>query len=498
MKSKTALAIAALAVPFTALVAPALTGMDRRPASRAPVVQMAGALASTGTDRAWGRGLGGAGDEAPVATPAAGGRPSAPPAAPRLAPTALAGQSAGTLAFSRRVLLETGFYTTASKVGIGDVTGDGRNDVVVLVQSSEPNRIPTTIQLFRQGADGTLQASVEVASRSSVDYRDMALGDIDGNGRDDIVIVTGGGLVAYRSLPDGTFAYAYADGISAPWHVHLMDVNLDGRLDAVTRDVTHGGHVFLGDGQGGFDEVQWLALQGGQEFVLGDVDSDQRPDVVAPDGNYFVDVLSGDLLAASARKYPLDVSLAVPLVAVGDFNRDGRGDVAVSNLHDEPPGGYRSGLQLLHQDATRTLAPPVGIPLDVEVQSMAAADLDADGMDDLVLLHGFYPMRIGWMRQGRDGLESLAPIGDGVDGAAEADAMAVGNVDGDLCPDIVAAFGSSVVLYGGSGCRPTRFLAVCRTQQPASAMPASLSSFGSVPSPVEDALDQRGRQGTLR
>ena len=499
MKSRTVLAIAALALPVTALVAPALTGMEEHPTWRAPSVMVAG-HASTGADSGWdrGRALAPGSDEA-VAMPAAGGWLSAPPDASRLLATSMAGDAGGTsLSFSSRVLLETDFYTRATEVAIGDVTGDGRNDVVVLVYSSDPNKIPVKIHLFRQGADGTLQAPVDVASvYSAVDWRDIALGDIDDDGRDDIVIATGGGIVAYRPRPDGTFAYSYSYGISKPSHIQLMDVDRDGRLDAVTRNSY--GHIFLGDGHGSFpDEVQWLALQGGLDFQLGDVDSDHRLDVVAPDGNYFLDVLTGDLLSASATKYPLDVSVGQVLVAIGDFNGDGRGDVAASNLHDDPVRGYVSGLQLLHQDATRTLAPPVRIPLEVEALSMVAADLDTDGLEDLVLLHGLYPMRIGWMRQDSDGLEPLAPIGDGVDGAADPDAIAVGNVDGDRCPDVVAVFGSSVVLYSGSGCRSPRIMAVCRTQQPVSSMQAPASSIDSGTMAMQGAVAPERRQGVVR
>jgi hypothetical protein len=66
---------------------------------------------------------------------------------------------------------------------------------------------------------------------------------------------------------------------------------------------------------------------------LGDLDGDQRHDVVAANGQSELNVLisKGNGSFATGVAYPLDPGANSRIVAVADLNSDGRGDVLVAN-----------------------------------------------------------------------------------------------------------------------------------------------------------------------
>jgi len=118
----------------------------------------------------------------------------------------------------------------------------------------------------------------------------IGVGDVNGDGRNDVVASSGDigggyGLSVFAQTPAGTLAapvtYRSAD-LSGP--VEIADMNRDGRADVVTlhlnslgfyfqrRDGTLAGEKRLGAGKGNFQNPQALAL--------GDINHDGAPDVV--------------------------------------------------------------------------------------------------------------------------------------------------------------------------------------------------------------------------
>jgi hypothetical protein len=173
------------------------------------------------------------------------------------------------------------FYTGANprSVALGDVNGDGKLDIITA------NFYGNSASVLLGNGDGTFgtQASFGVGSYP----QSVTVGDVNGDGNLDIIAANYGSSSNNVSVllgeGDGTFAAQATfatDG--SPYSVILGDVNGDGRLDIVTanlsRDTTS---VLLGIGDGTFAAQAAFATESHPRGVtLGDVNGDGRLDIV--------------------------------------------------------------------------------------------------------------------------------------------------------------------------------------------------------------------------
>jgi hypothetical protein len=262
----------------------------------------------------------------------------------------------------------------------------------------------------------------------------LAVGDLNGDGKRDIVTANQVGNNISVLLGTGTGTFGVATDIPVgnhPLSVALGDVNGDGKLDIATANsVSNNVSVLLGNGDGTFGAVTNFAT-GTYPFcvAIGDLSGDGKPDLVVVNCNSFsVSVLLGDGAGSFGSRADYPTGMYPNSVAIGDLNGDGKLDLAVSNSSYNSvgiflgTGGGAFGPMQQYGTATQ----PV---------SVALKDLNGDGKLDLATANntgGSATVMLG------DGSGGFGARTDYVTGASSS-SVALGDVDGDGKPDLLVA-----------------------------------------------------------
>ncbi|WP_408951919.1 FG-GAP-like repeat-containing protein [Lysobacter sp. Hz 25] len=340
------------------------------------------------------------------------------------------------------------------EVEIGDVTGDGRDDVVVLTAGpigSAPDLFKVLV--YAREAGGSLAAPYSTAYYLP-QYgasADLALADLNGDGIQDIVVGVTNAVSVFlgnrdRALVSKQFFVPTSPGnASSGGSLAVMDVNRDGRLDVVhlfydvTMAVPKNLHVLPGIGDGGLGAAVPIASaqRTGVELSAADVSGDGIEDLLLIASANQAYVLEHDGIGGFKPEQSLGSNIAA--VQVGDFDDDAIDDMVLMQANH--PHGQLVVARSSVGSSERIAAP-------VTIYGMRTADLNGDHRDDLMMI------RMGQLavyQQSDFGLseEVTYPAPGGGD-------FAVGDVNGDGCKDVVAVSITRVLyVYYGQGC--TRF-----------------------------------------
>jgi hypothetical protein len=167
------------------------------------------------------------------------------------------------------------------------------------------------------------------------------------------------------------------------------DFNGDGKLDLATANTSgQSVSVLLGDGAGGFVQAPGSPVSlgtGPYALATGDFDGDGNLDlaIAEPYAGYVVVLLgdgSGRFHEASGS--PFAAGKNPDAIAVGDFNGDGKADLAVANYSDNT-------VSVLLGDGHGGFNPAPGSPITVGTGPLqvAAVDLNTDGKLDLAVVN---------------------------------------------------------------------------------------------------------------
>jgi hypothetical protein len=257
--------------------------------------------------------------------------------------TVLLGVGGG--AFAPPVNYTTGLQPTS--VAVGDVNGDGFPDIVVSSGGNPYGGVGdnTVTVLLGNGSGGFTPASPITIGTGVVRPYGVAVADINGDGFADIVTANYGNsaLSILKSNGNGTFQSPVTITLPAganPGFVALADVNGDGKPDIIESNFGVGTvGVLLNDGHGGFSApVYTTAGSGPAGMALGDINGDGSTDIIVGNtGDNTVSVLLNNGHGGFTAQTPVTLaSGAIPLnVALGDINGDGKLDMVVDDIQDD-------------------------------------------------------------------------------------------------------------------------------------------------------------------
>jgi hypothetical protein len=337
----------------------------------------------------------------------------------------------------------------ALSVALADFDGDGRLDVVL---GSPAANLPSLV--YRNPGTGNFGSVVPTPLRSSGGANSVAAGDVNGDGKPDIVLGKGNSQSQlYLNPGSGDFTAvtpAPIVGSGGPTiAIKLGDMNGDGLTDLVVANNVQSAQVFLNNGRGGFAAPFDIAISfnGAQGLALGDLNGDNMLDIVLANlgrpSQVFLNTRTSAFVAPSfAFPAPLPgTGRSTYGVAVGDLNGDGALDVVLGN------NGAASQVFVNKNDGSGGFAAPIDLSTPGGTRktfSVALGDLNGDGALDIVLgnsgstVNGQFvpqPSQV-YFNDGKGGFG--API-DLPGSGRPTRSVALGDLNGDGLLDIVLA-----------------------------------------------------------
>jgi hypothetical protein len=268
-------------------------------------------------------------------------------------------------------------------IAVGDFNGDGKADLVV-ADDSTPN-----LSVLLGNGDGTFHAPVPYTAGANGTF--LAVGDFNGDGNADLVIagqqdktiriLLGNGDGSFR--PGATYLTTYS--LSA---VAIGDFNADGKTDLAIGDAgALRVGILLGNGDGTFQSVVDYALADPSwSIAAADLNGDGKTDLaIATLWGVSVLLGNGDGTFQAPTNYASQ-SYPASFVTIADFNGDGIPDVAVSSQFGDSSG---IGMMLFLGNGDGTLQAPFSYALATLSGNLGVGDFNGDGRVDVAVIGGY-------------------------------------------------------------------------------------------------------------
>jgi large repetitive protein len=274
---------------------------------------------------------------------------------------------------------------------LADFNNDGKLDALLLGTFSASG-------IFLGNGDRTFQPPIDLPAGSA-----SVVGDFNGDGKLDVAVTLGGrGVQLLFGNGDGTFRAGPVFGESFNiGRIATADFNRDGNLDLlvgflVTPDGSRPA-VLLGNGDGTFQTPPNFPVgEIDGPVIANDVNGDGFPDILTLDrSGLSVFLGNGDGTFQPALNTPfktiftaLPIGVPIHALAVADFNRDGKPDVAAIMDISSRPDITTSIACVLYGHGDGTFRAPVPLRAGGLAIDLAVGDMDRNGTSDLVVTGG--------------------------------------------------------------------------------------------------------------
>jgi RHS repeat-associated protein len=270
-------------------------------------------------------------------------------------------------------------------IQFGDINGDGYTDFVknfVKYNSAESgNRM--YVRPFLSNGNGTFTAKPLIALASS---STVTLGDVDGDGLDDLVnnVISGGyNVYVYPSNGDGTFGTGVLTSGPETQKIILSDLNTDGMADLIRVSTVYSGdtqniYVSLATGNGKFGSSVTHASFADSHIIV-DMNGDGYPDLVNYDNTnckVYTYVSNGN--GTFNDSCNTTTVKNTPSTYFGDINGDGMADIIQTDEYN-----YYVYYCLAKGDGTFLSMQSTTLPVKCSIKGVA--DFNGDGLADLYL-----------------------------------------------------------------------------------------------------------------
>ena len=297
--------------------------------------------------------------------------------------------------------------------------------------------------------------------------RSTGIGDFNGDGKVDLVVSDSisGNVSILLGNGDGTFQpavnYPVGEGSSFQFfQVAVADFNSDCKLDfAVSNFDGNNVSVFLGNGDGTFQAAVNYRVRTNPSWVAaGDFDADGNLDLVVsnqnctlggpPCGRGTVSILLGNGDGTFRPHVDYAAGTAPNDVTVGDYNGDGKLDLAVANGQGNC-GACSSAFSILLGNGDGTFQKPVTTFFGINPASLVTADHNGDGKLDLAIVDN---IGLLWIFLGNGDGTFQSPVEYTTDSFPFGN-IGIGDFNGDGRLDLAIANGGSndIEIFLGNG-----------------------------------------------
>lgn len=307
---------------------------------------------------------------------------------------------------------------TPTVVAVADLNGDGKPDLAITHTRGNPPS-PNTIGVLLGIGDGTFRSTQLTLPNMGADV--AAFGDFNGDGKQDLVVIDKLQSQVWVFLGNGAGGFSaqaafIAQVQATPVAVAIGDFDGNHKLDmAIVTTSQAGTQIFLGNGDGTFQRGgSFPTADLPAAVVVGDFNGDGKLDLAVACNTLILGIATpnvsillgnGDGSFQTAQTFRANVTPGS--LAAGDFNGDGKLDLAVAN-------GASNDVSILMGKGDGTFQAPVNIPVGLNPGTIVAADFNGDAKIDLAVLDTASNNVAVLLGNGNGTFQSQALFGGGV------------------------------------------------------------------------------------